>query len=592
MPLHDPGGGPLDLSQVERLKHRQLESLARQAARVPIPVLLDAGFIAAVVWDAVSKNLVLGWMAAIAVVLTARWRYSQWAAAKPGAEVDRALSVVTMLSFCNGLAMGAGALLFFPMLELDRRAVLTMIFVCNAAGAVAANASYPKAFYAYSIPLIGALALAWSLDADAEGVWNAVLLVLLTVIQAVFVRENERVLRESYEIRYKNERLLHQLELERQAVIRERDRAEEANHAKSRFLAAASHDLRQPLHTVSLFSAALALQKTDPRSQQLGREIGTAIQSLGSLLDALLDISKLDADAVRPEPSRFALEKFLTRIAADLQPLALQKRLSLQVEATEHVPIETDVVLFERIVRNLADNALKYTMHGGLRLEARRSDGRAMLVVADTGQGIPREEQERVFEEFYQLSNPERDRSRGIGLGLAIVRRLTNLLAIEITMDSEVGRGTRFVLSLPLAMPQAADAESASSLPAASEDLTLPEARVLVVDDETSVREGMRSLLETWGLAVTVAGGIDEALERLNGTPPDLIIADHRLRGRETGIELLRRVRGVAGEVPALLITGDTAAQLQGEAQELGIALLHKPVSERALRRAIERVLR
>ena len=590
MPLPDPGGGPLDPSRVERLKHRQLESLARQAARVPIPVLLASGFVAAVVWDSVPKNLVLGWMAAITVVLIARWWYSQWAVAKLGAEVDRALRVVTTLSFFNGLVTGAGALLFFPMLELDRQAVLTMIFVCNAAGAVAANASYPKAFYAYSIPLIGALAMAWSLDAEPGGLWNAMLLVLLAVIQAVFVRENERVLRESYEIRYKNERLLHQLDLERQAVLREKDRAEEANLAKSRFLAAASHDLRQPLHAVSLFSASLALQKTDPRSQELGREIGNAVQSLGSLLDALLDISKLDADAVRPEPSRFALDKFLGRIAADLRPLALEKGLSLDLGTNEHLPVETDVVLLERIVRNLADNALKYTMRGGLRLEARRSGGRAVLIVTDTGQGIPREEQEHVFEEFYQLSNPERDRSRGIGLGLAIVRRLTNLLGIEMTMSSEVNRGTQFVLSLPLAMPQAADSESPPA--AASEEVALPQARVLVVDDEASVREGMRSLLETWGLAVTVAGGIDEALQKLNGSTPDLIIADHRLRGRETGIELLRRARTLTGAVRALLITGDTAAQLQDEAQALAVGLLHKPVSELALRRAIARVLR
>jgi len=591
MPLPDPGGGPFDLSQVERLKHRQLESLAGQASRVPVPVLLAASFVAAAVWESVSETLVIGWIAAISVVLVVRWRYSQYAAARASGDVDRALLIIAGLSVCNGVAMGSGAILFFPELELDRRAVVTMVFVCTSAGAVAANAGYARAFYAYSIPLAGLLAAAWLLDGDAESLWIAMLIVLFPVIQAMFVHENERTLRESYEIRYKNERLVRQLELERQAVLREKDRAEEANRAKSRFLAAASHDLRQPLHSVSLFSAALALQKTDPRSQQLGREIAAATQSLGALLDALLDISKLDADAVRPEPSRFALEKFLTRIAVDLRPVALEKSLSVEIDAIEHVPVETDAVLLERIVRNLADNALKYTKRGGLRLEARQSGQRALLVVADTGQGIPREEQERVFEEFYQLSNPERDRSRGIGLGLAIVRRLTNLLGIEITMDSEVGRGTRFLLSMPLAVPRAPDADVAP-LASVAEDVVPPGARVLVIDDETSVREGMRSLLETWGLAVTLASGIDEALATLNGKPPDLIIADHRLRGNENGIELVRRVRSKAGAVPALLITGDKAAQLVSEAQQLGLELLHKPVSERALRRAIAQVLR
>jgi len=581
-----------DSSRLDRLKHRQFESIAKQAQWVPLPVLLAAAFVAATVWGAVATPLVLGWIAALAVVLVARWQYSLVAARRPDVDVDKALRVMVALSFCNGLITGLGALLFFPELALDRKAMLTMLFVCTLAGAVAANAAYARAFYAYSTPMVGALAAAWLMQGNLEGAWVGGLVVLFVVIQVVFVRENERTLRESYEIRHKNERLLRLLDLERQAVVRERDRAEEANRAKSRFLASASHDLRQPLHTVSLFSAALALQKTDARTQQIGREISNAVQSLGSLLDALLDISKLDADAVRPQPSRFQLGTLLTRIASDLRPVALAKGLALELEAPEALPVETDAVLLERIVRNLLDNALKYTTVGSIRLEARRDGDRALLTVSDTGSGIPRAEHERVFEEFYQLSNPERDRSRGIGLGLAIVRRLTRLLGIELTLDSDAGRGARFTLSLPAVDARAAPAMPKASAPPEKDEIALPAgANVLVIDDEASVREGMRTLLESWGLAVRLASGIDEAIAALEEGRTQLIIADQRLRGQETGMELVRRARGVSAQVGALLISGDTAPDLHDEARRLGLVMLHKPVSERVLRQAIAEVL-
>jgi signal transduction histidine kinase/CheY-like chemotaxis protein len=589
LPAADAGN--LAAERLARLRHRQFETIARQAARLPVPVMLAAGAVGLTVWDSIYGPLVLGWMTAIALVLTARWQYSHRAGERTDLDVGRALGAMAALSFCNGLVTGSGALLFFPDLALERKALVTMVFVCGAAGAAAANAGYARAFYAYTVPLMGALAAGWTLQGDVAGAWNAVLVVLFAAILAVFVRESERTLRESYEIRHKHERLLRELDRERQAVIRERDRAEEANRAKSRFLAAASHDLRQPLHTVSLFSAALALHKADERTRELGREIGNAIRSLGSLLDALLDISKLDADAVRPEPSRFTLGSFLAPIAAELRPVALEKGLTLELDAAEPVPVQTDEILLGRIVRNLVDNAIKYTAAGGVRLEARQVGTRAVLTVSDTGPGIPREEHERVFEEFYQLSNPERDRSRGIGLGLAIVRRLTKLLGIELVLDSDAGRGTRFVLSLPVAAARGALADARSLAPERDEAALPSGMRVLVIDDEVSVREGMRSLLESWGLSVTLASGIEEALSALDGRQTDLIIADHRLRGRETGIELVRRARRLAGEIPALLITGDTGARLLDEARELGLKLLHKPVSERALRGAIAQAL-
>ena len=588
--------------QLSRLKRLQLESLTRHASRLPVLIPLVAALVGFIAWDSAPPALVVGWVVALMVILVVRWQYSFRALERSDLQLDAALRTMVMLSFCNGLVQGGGIALLFSGLSLAEKATVTMIMVCLSAGAVSANAGYSRSFYAWAIPMFATLGLAWALQGDLTGTWIALLLMLFPLAEAVFVRDNERVLRESFAIRYQNERLIRELELQRQAVARardraeeanraiarERDRAEEANRAKSRFLASASHDLRQPLHTLSLYSAALGMHKTDARTQQMAGEIGNAIASLGSLLDALLDISKLDAEAVRPEPTYFSLGGMLARIAADFRPLATAKGIGLELDAGEPLHVHTDAVLLERVLRNIVDNALKYTVRGkvSLRLRSESERTRAVLTVSDTGPGIPAEEHERVFEEFYQLSNPERDRSRGIGLGLAIVRRLTSLLHIDLVLDSEPGRGTAFTLALPVAQPRGADQpESARSQ---HPPVALARGiRVLVVDDEAMVRRGMREILEGWGCAVVLASGTEEALAQLASGELDLVIADQRLRGTETGVELLRQARSLPAPVPGLLITGDTAAEILLEAEQLGVRVLHKPVSEATLRGAI-----
>ena len=567
-----------DSERLLRLKRLQFESLARHAARLPVLIPLVAALVGFIAWNSAPAPLIVTWVVALSGVLILRWQYSTRAVLRAELNLDAALRTMVALSFCNGLIQGGGIALFFPGLNLEQKAIVTMIMVCLSAGAVSANAGYSRSFYAWAAPMFATLSLAWALQGDVTETWIALLLLLFPVAEAVFVRDNERVLRESFEIRYQNERLIRELELQRQA--------------KSRFLASASHDLRQPLHTLALYSAALSMRKTDERTQEMAREIGNAIASLGTLLDALLDVSKLDADAVRPEPRRFPLNALVARIAGDFRALAAAKGLALELDAGEPLFVYTDEVLLERVVRNLVDNAVKYTARGAVRLRLRQEQGSAVLAVADTGPGIPAAEHERIFEEFYQLSNPERDRSRGIGLGLAIVRRLTNLLGIELNFESHPGRGTRFVLALPLAEARPASAVESSPAPEA-EAIGLPEGlRVLVVDDEGTVRSSMQALLEESGCAVTLASGIDEALECLDREASELVIADQQLRSSETGVELVRRARERVPGLAALLVTGNTAAGLRAEAEALGLKLLHKPVSPLGLRRAIAAVLR
>jgi signal transduction histidine kinase len=366
-------------------------------------------------------------------------------------------------------------------------------------------------------------------------------------------------------------------------IEEKRRQLEIAGRQKSRFLAAASHDLRQPLHALSLYTAALKLKAASGATGEIVAHIDTAVDSLSALVESLLDISRLDAGVVQVEAQSVSVLALLQRIEANYRPVAQEKGLQLRVEGADAL-VHSDPVLLERLLRNLVDNAVKYTATGSVTLHAEVHGPAVRIMVRDTGPGIPAAERERVFEEFYQIGNPERDRARGLGLGLAIVRRLAQLLGVEVKLESEPGRGATFMVSVPLA----ADARAALRAPAAtvaSSSRGLAGARILVIDDEPEVRGGMLMLLEHLGCRVAACGGYDEAEQLLNrqALGVDLIIADFRLRQNESGIDTVRRLRARLGNVPVLLLTGDTAPDRLREAQASGLRLLYKPISPKVL---------
>jgi signal transduction histidine kinase/CheY-like chemotaxis protein len=573
-----------------RLRAYQLEALARQAGRVPIPVLLAAGFVAATVSGFVPWPQIGAWITAVCVVLAARWSYSYVARRDPATNVTRALRVMTTLSAVNGFVTGVGPLVFMSMLPYERQTILTMIVVGWSAGAVAANAAYSKAFLAYSIPLLGLLSLYWVTSPVAGGSWIALLVALFLVIQAGFVRDNERVFRRSFAIRYRNEHLLRKLRQERQAVIHERDRAEEANRAKSRFLAHASHDLRQPLAAIAINGDVLAKRARDPETGEIGREIVHSIESLARLLDRLLHLSNLEAGGIRPEPIQFALDRLLRRLAKGFARMAEDKGLRFRLQLNGRMLLNTDALLLEDAVSNLIHNAIKYTERGEVVVHARSENGKAVIEITDTGPGIPESERERIFEPLYQLANPARDRSRGVGLGLANVRHVVRLLDIELSLDSEVGRGSTFRLALPLVM---LEVRSAAETQLIDEIVQLPASlRTLVVDDEEPIRKGLQRLVEDWSANVAVAADYDEAMRCIKAATFDLIITDYRLPGGRTGVELVTAAREAQPRLAAVLVSGDTAEERKREALEAGLMLVEKPVSAERLQKHISRALR
>jgi signal transduction histidine kinase/DNA-binding NarL/FixJ family response regulator len=382
-------------------------------------------------------------------------------------------------------------------------------------------------------------------------------------------------------VEQKSVELARQLEETRAA----RDAAEAADRAKSRFLAAASHDLRQPLHALQLFSARLGDRTRDAEEASLVQRIQTSVASLESLFSALLDISKLEAGVVTAHPRAIALESVFARIANDFAEEALDKGLSLVVRPTP-LAAWSDPVLLERIVRNLVANAIRYTRHGGVLVGARRHGGRVAIEIWDSGPGIEPSQRQRVFEEFYQVGNPERDRTRGLGLGLAIVRRLAALHDHEVDMQSRPGRGSVFRV-LAKAMPAAA-AQPAPQ--AAGFDIANPLAgkRIVVVDDEEPVREAMRQTLAAWSSDPIVAGDVDEAIARIGrGGAPDALVVDYRLRGGRDGIDAVAQLRGVYGDVPAIVVSGESSTEHLARITRSGLVLLHKPVAPAKLRAAL-----
>lgn len=377
--------------------------------------------------------------------------------------------------------------------------------------------------------------------------------------------------------------------LEATAELRARkEEAEQANLAKSRFLAAASHDLRQPMHALGLFITELAQLAHAPETRHLVQKISASAEAMENLLDSLLDISKLDAGVLHPNVRAFPLQPIFDRIAAEQRAAAAEKGLRLRVRPTT-AWTQSDPVLFERVLTNLASNAIRYTRQGGVMIACRRRDGRLCIEVRDSGIGIGADEQEIIFQEFVQLDNPERARDKGLGLGLAIVRRLTDLLDHRLTLRSAPRRGSVFSLEVPAATPDPLLEGGAGERPPGD----LGGWRIALIEDDPLARAGMQGLLTTWGCTVCAAASLEELLAApdADAAPPQLLISDFRLHGGDNGIAAIGVMRARWGkDIPAVLISGDTGADTLQLAQSSGIPLLHKPVRPARLRALLHRL--
>ncbi|MEK8050928.1 hybrid sensor histidine kinase/response regulator [Ideonella sp. DXS22W] len=560
----------------------------------PLYLLANAGLavmVAVALRDSAPLPALLAWLAAI--WLTTAWHgWMTWRQRGRSDQVDRHLRQVTWLSAVSGLLWAVGVLLVYPGADDIHRALLVVLLGGMATSAKFSLAVHLPALYALYVPMVAGLMLA-ALGSAGPARWVVLILTPLWLAGAVArARQMHAAMIESFRNRHTASLLAADLQAQKDVAVA-------LGQSRSRFLAAASHDLRQPVHALSLFVSALQQRPPMDEAERLLGHVRNTVDGMGAMFNALLDVSRLDAEMVRPALGPVPLAPLLARIAADEGAIAAAKGLTLRcaVHGPADLAVHSDAQLLERVLRNLVSNAVRYTASGGVRLRADVRGGALRLRVADSGIGIPLAHRAEVFQEFVQLHNPERDRDQGLGLGLAIVQRLCALLAVPLRLRSRPGRGTVFTLMLPLAQGLAGQGTAATAdradqvggLPALA-----PGDLVLVIDDAADIRVAMAALLRGWGCQVLTAPDLPALQPQLMAltTVPRLILCDLRLEGPDDGLAVIEQLRsGFNDEVPAILVTGDTGPERLQHAAASGLGLLHKPVSEAALRLAIGRAL-
>lgn len=559
--------------------------------------------------------VVWGWVAWLtAVTLGRHWLSRAFSKVTLNAENARHWQrYVVWDAAAAGTTWGIAAVLLFDGTPFEIKLIVVCLITTLSIVSIYSSAGHMLAFFAYCVPACGLAAL--MLFAQRGGVLNILTGLSITAapfILSRFARTVHINTVETMRLRFENTKLIAQLQLEKQSAI-------QANEQKSRFLAAASHDLRQPLHALGLFAASLTGSKLSPTQADMLKGVLNSHQAMSQLFDALLDISKLDAGAIEINLGDFPLQRMFDRLANEFFAITSERNIKLKFYPTS-LWVKSDPVLLERILRNLISNALRYTKSGRVVVGVRRrapydsinevfvddnANSKATqplpqlalhahphleIQVFDTGVGIDPAQLSNIFEEFYQIGNAERDRRKGLGLGLPIVKRLATLLSHRVKIVSRLGRGSMFGIAVQRGMPYKIDQTITHPLATRTVAQRLVNKLVLIIDDEIDIRTATAALLESWQMRVLVAASRREALNLLALEPnvPDCILCDYRLGEGENGIAVIAAVREeYVVDIPALLITGDTAPDRIAEAQSSGLSVLHKPIEGARLKRSM-----
>lgn len=534
--------------------------------------------VVAVMWSQIDHVLLIAWALLMSAGIVAKHFLAAAYLGQhtPYTDTHKWKRRAGSLTFYQGVLWALSMLLFFVDATVEQKIFLIALNVTFAASAPARGIYWFPLYYLYAAPIVGGLVMRFLMQGGLPYIALAALFLLSFILMLPVARRLNAFM-------YSEMRLRHeaaQLSKELQSKTRE---AENAVLTKSKFLAAASHDLRQPLHALSLFVDVLRETKTDAERAIVFSRIELSLDALRKLFDALLDVSRLDAKVVEPEIGHLDVRALLQSLAEEFRADAVRKGIDFRVHAGSLVGI-SDPLLLERILRNLISNAIRYTDSGGVLLSARPRAGRVLLQVWDTGIGIPEESREVVFEEFHQLHNAHRDRTEGLGLGLALVKRLCRLLNHPLALCSRPGRGSVFGITLPRGMATHLPHED-NDVPAHKWDLTARQ--ILVIDDEREILDAMQVLLSKWGCEVITAESLGDAITQLErkGMKPELVLSDLRLREDKTGVEAINGIRVRFGEaIRGILVTGDTNPDQIKRAKESGYELLQKPVRPAHLR--------
>ena len=541
-----------------------------------------------VAWAFNPPGVIGAWAAAMLAAVLFRWGLSRVFLARP--RPDETLRTwgrlyVVAMTFI-GAMYGISFLLFAHPDEPITVALTLGALYSVAAGSTPSSAYYSPAIVGAVAPSFGAMLgkLLWTADFEYALLGAASALYGVTMIG--YCRVQAKTLREGFAIRFENAQLVEQLRRETALADEARHAAEQANLAKSQFLAAASHDLRQPLYALGLFSSSLEDLSLDSGGRDVVRRIQDSIGVMEGAFEGLLDLSRLEAGVIQPRPQPVEVDALFDRIDQVFGPLAAERGLSLRFRSDGEVA-KSDPALLEQVLGNLVSNALRATTRGGVLVAARPRAGALRFEVWDTGRGIAPADLERIFADYVQLDNPERDRKRGFGLGLAIAQRSIALLGARIDVASRLGAGSRFGFSQPLWTAGEAAPERART--AAMAPLRRGDGPLLLVEDDEDVRAALGNLLTRWGFDFEATAEARTALDLLAGPRRfSLVITDQRLAGGMTGLDLIHAMcEALADPPPAIIITGEIDSPLLKDAGERGVTVLHKPVQAATLRQML-----
>ncbi|MDO3721826.1 PAS domain-containing hybrid sensor histidine kinase/response regulator [Marinobacter sp. chi1] len=381
-----------------------------------------------------------------------------------------------------------------------------------------------------------------------------------------------------------------ELQVINEQMLKAKSVAEQANQSKTRFLASASHDLLQPLNAARLFSSALAGKTTDGETRELVEHIDSSLGAAEEIISTLLDISKLDAGALEADIAVFPINDMLRHLATDFSAIAKDRGLELRVVPSS-AWVRSDSKLLRRVIQNFLSNAIRYTPHGKILLGCRRLRGFIRIDVWDTGPGIPEDQLNHIFEEFRRFQQG-RDK-KGLGLGLAIVERISGMLNHPVTVRSVQGRGSLFGITVPLAKPEKNSTLKSASIVGSRRVSNLKGLQVLCIDNDSSILQGMVALLGNWQCDVTAAESLEDALDQLGDRVPEIILADYQLDDNKNGLDAMDSIRNhCQQDIPGILITGYMAPEVREDANDRGYHVLYKPVKPAALRALVNKLLK
>ena len=495
------------------------------------------------------------------------------------ASSNRILGLIILIALgLSGMHWGMVAFLYLDIEDPQLFIFIVFAILGVVCASLASLTIRPLVWFVFTISAFGLTLLKlvllgnWGLVAMGSG---------LTVFLTIVGRSLGERIKLSITQDFRNAQLLEEVSIAK-------EEADSANLAKSLFMAATSHDLRQPLHAQSLLLDSLIRQTNEPSKKILVDKIVKSNDALISLFDSLLEVSQLDAGTITVHKSSFLIHDLCSQIVDEFLELANKKNIQLEFYG-DHNVVESDPVLLSRVIRNLLSNAIKFTESGSVIIKFEQPTNVVELTVTDTGIGIPEEHHEHIFNEYTQLGNATRDRSKGIGLGLAVVKRLCNLLEHSITIESQPGSGTEFKVFLPIGYDEV---QSSSFEENTLQDLG--DINIVLLDDEVSILEAMERLLEDWNCPTRAFTNCTDALNYLDKSDfkPDLILSDYRLAENLSGIDAIQQLRdSIERQVPAILISGDTDPALLDKLEKEDFFLLHKPVKPSKLRRVMSMVL-